>query len=68
MIVPTAPPFSSKVMFKAIPAIIMIALIFISMMLVADQTESLPLVILLWIVVPFMVLYVFRKLRTRFSG
>jgi len=66
--VPTTSPFSSRVLIKAVPAIVLIALIFISMMLLAKQTESLPLVMLLWIVVPFMALWIFRKMRDRFSS
>ena len=64
---PARQPSTRKVFAKAIPALILIALVFISAMMLASQTKSLPLVMLLWLVIPFFALWLFRKLQDLLS-
>ncbi len=57
-----------RVLTKAAPALFLIAFIFISLILVAEYTQAFYLVILLWIVLPFMALRFFRKIRSWLKG
>lgn len=51
----------TRVLTKAVPALLLIVFIFISLILVAEYTQALYLVMLLWIVLPFMALWLYRK-------
>ncbi len=53
-----------RVLTKAAPALFLIAFIFISLILVAEYTQAFYLVILLWIVLPFIALRLFRRIRS----
>jgi len=54
-------PFSGIVLRKALPAIIVIIFIFISLMFLINYTEAFYLVILLWIVIPVLLIKFARK-------
>jgi hypothetical protein len=56
-------PFSSAVLRKAWPALVVILLVFLSIMLVAEYTEVVPLVILGWILLPVVGVLAYRRLR-----
>lgn len=58
-----ASPFSKKVVRKAAPALLLALFIFISLMLVANYTEAVFLVVLLWIVLPVMAVQLYRKMK-----
>ena len=62
---PSASPFSKKVLIKAAPALLLALFIFITLMLVINYTQAIFLVVLLWIVLPVMVLWLYRKVRDR---
>lgn len=53
-------PFSKAVMVKALPALIVIFLIFISLMFLISYTEAFYLVILIWIVAPVILVKFYR--------
>ncbi len=56
-------PSFTRVLTKAAPALLLITFIFVSLILVAEYTQALYLVMLLWIISPFMALWLFRKTR-----
>ncbi len=60
--------YSSRVLKKAVPALLVIFLVFISAMLLAASIESFFLVFILWIALPVLFLYIYRKIRDRISG
>ena len=59
--------YSSKVIKTALPALFVIFLVFISVMLLAEDMEAFFLVFILWIAVPVIGLYIFRKFRSWLS-
>ena len=61
-------PSLTRVMTKALPALLLIMFIFITLILVAEYTQAFYLVILLWIVLPFMALWSYRKIRNWLKG
>jgi hypothetical protein len=63
--VASASPFSKKVIVKAAPALLLALFIFITLMLVVRYTEAIFLVVLLWIALPVMALWLYRKVRDR---
>ena len=60
---PKVSPFSSKVIKKAMPAILLAVFIFITLLLVARYTEAIFLVILFWIVIPVVAVQCYRKMK-----
>ena len=65
LLVASASPFSRKVIVKAAPALLLALFIFITPMLVAEYTEAIFLVVILWIALPVMVIWLYRKIRDR---
>jgi lipopolysaccharide export LptBFGC system permease protein LptF len=60
---PRVSPFSPKVIKKAAPAIVLTVFLLITLIFVAEYTEAIYLVILLWIILPVMAVQLFRKIR-----
>lgn len=60
-------PFSPVVVRKAFPALILALLIFISLMFLISYTEAFYLVILIWVIVPVLIVQLYRKLRAEFK-
>jgi len=65
--VASASPFSRKVILKAAPALLLALFIFITLMLVAQYTEAVFLVVILWVALPVMAIWLYRKVRDRFT-
>lgn len=63
--VASASPFSKKVIVKAAPALLLALFIFITLMLVINYTQAIFLVVILWVTLPVMVLWLYRKVRDR---
>ena len=59
--------YSSKVLKTALPALLVIFLVFISVMLLAEDMEAFFLVFILWIALPVIALYIYRKFRSWLS-
>ena len=62
-----ASPSYRKILSKAMPALLVLFLIFISLMIVIKYTGSFYLVLLLWIVVPVFMVQAYRRIRNWFS-
>lgn len=60
-------PFSARVLRKALPALILALLIFVSLMFVMRYTDAFFLVILIWIVAPVALVKAWRRLRAMSS-
>ena len=57
-------PKQSIVIRKAMPALVVIFLIFISLLFLIKYTDAFYLVILLWIVVPVLAVQAYRKIKS----
>ena len=57
-----APITSPKVLRKALPAVLLLLAVFVSLMFVINYTEAFYLVILLWIVAPVALVQFYRKM------
>jgi hypothetical protein len=58
-------PFSQIAIKKALPALVVILFIFISLMFLISYTDAFYLVIILWIVVPVMLVKMYRWFRSK---
>ena len=65
---PRVSPFSPKVIKKAAPAIVLAVFLLISLIFVAEYTEAIYLVILIWIIIPVLAVQLYRKIRDRIRG
>ena len=61
----SASPFSRKVIVKAAPALLLALFIFITLMLVINYTQAVFLVVVLWVALPVMAIWLYRKIRDR---
>lgn len=58
-----APWYSRKVLRTAFPATIVILAVFVSVMFLAEHIEAFFLVFILWITLPVLAIYIYRKLK-----
>jgi 4-amino-4-deoxy-L-arabinose transferase-like glycosyltransferase len=65
---PTISPFSLVVLKNALPAVILLFFIFISLLFLIRYTEAFYLVIIAWIIFPIIFIQLFRWLRAKFGG
>ena len=59
--------YSSKVIKTALPALIVIFFVFISIMFLAEHIEAFFLVFILWITLPILGIQIYRKIKARFE-
>lgn len=65
---PRVSPFSPKVIKKAAPAIVLAIFLLITLIFVAEYTEAIYLVILIWIILPVLAVQFYRKIRDWLRG
>ena len=59
--------YSSKVIKKALPALIVILCVFITIMFLAEHIEAFIFVFILWITLPVLAIQIYRKIKARFG-
>jgi len=68
--------YSPAIIKKALPALLVIGAVFITIMFLAEYTEAFFLVLVLWITIPVLVLWItipvlavqfYRKIKARFE-
>ena len=55
--------YSLPIIKKALPALVVILCVFISIMFLAEYTDAFFIVIILWITLPILAIQIYRKLK-----